>query len=190
MRTLFLLRHSLTAANEARLYCGRTDLPLSSAGRALADELRDSRPLPHADAYFSSGSARADETLALLTSHAPDALFPDLREMDFGAFEMRGYAELRTDADYIRWIEDETGDVACPGGECRNAFEARVRRGGEALLASSAGTALCVCHGGAIEALMRAWFPQVQRHFYEWQPAACRGYRIDIDGAPSRFEEI
>ena len=34
MNTITLLRHSLTAANEAHLYCGVTDLPLSSAGIA------------------------------------------------------------------------------------------------------------------------------------------------------------
>ena len=38
MRTLYLLRHSLTEANERRLYCGWTDLPLSPAGRALAEK--------------------------------------------------------------------------------------------------------------------------------------------------------
>ena len=190
MRALYLLRHSLTAANEARLYCGRTDLPLSPAGRALALELRNSRPLPQADIYITSGMRRAVETLTLLAGREPDAAMAELREMDFGAFEMRSYDSMRADADFIRWIEDTTGDATCPGGECLNAFRARVLKGGEALLALSCESAVVVCHGGAIIMLMQAWFPGVERHYYQWQPAACRGYRIEIDGTPVRFEEI
>ena len=33
MRTLYLLRHSLTEANERHLYGGRTDSPLTAKGR-------------------------------------------------------------------------------------------------------------------------------------------------------------
>ncbi len=190
MNTLILLRHSLTAANEARLYCGRTDLPLSPAGRELALKRRADRPLPKCDVYASSGMARSDQTLELLTGRSPDAVFEDLREMDFGAFEMRRYEDMLADGDFVRWIEDETGEVSCPGGESRNAFYARVRRGSAALLALPCESAAVVCHGGAIVALMQAWFPDVRRHFYEWQPAACRGYRIEIDISPARFEDI
>ena len=190
MRVLYLLRHSLTAANEARLYCGRTDLPLSPAGRALARELRRSRPLPEADVYVTSGMRRATETLALLTGRKPDAALTELREMDFGAFEMRSYDSMRSDADFVRWIEDVDGSVCCPGGECLNAFRARVLKGGEALLAMPFDSATVVCHGGAIVMLMQAWFPDVDRHYYQWQPAACRGYRIEFNGAPVRFEEL
>ena len=190
MTALILLRHSLTAANEARLYCGSTDLPLSPAGRELALKWQRDRPLPECDVYASSGMSRADQTLELLTGRAPDAVFGDLREMDFGAFEMRRYEDMLADSDFVRWIEDEGGDVCCPGGESRNAFHARVRLGGAALLALPGESAVVVCHGGTIVALMEAWFPDVRRHFYEWQPAACRGYRIEINGRPTRFEDI
>ena len=36
--TIYLIRHGKTEANEKRLYCGSTDLPLSEAGR---EELRN-----------------------------------------------------------------------------------------------------------------------------------------------------
>ena len=190
MRTLILLRHSLTAANEGRLYCGRTDLPLSPAGRALAQQTRTSRTLPKCDLYISSGMARAEETLALLTGRRADCALPDLREMDFGTFEMRSYDEMLADGDFVRWIEDAIGDVRCPGGESRNAFRRRVLNGGAALLALPFVRAMVVCHGGVIVNLMETWFPDVHRHFYEWQPAACRGYRIAVDSVPVDFEEI
>lgn len=190
MRLVYLLRHSLTEANEHRLYCGRTDLPLSPAGRVLALEARGALALPERALCVTSGMRRADETLTLLTGLSADAVLPDLRETDFGAFEMRGYDDLRGDDAYRRWIGDATGAIACPGGESRDAFRARARRGGAALLRMG-GDVLAVCHGGVIVALMQAWFPDEGRHFYQWQPEPCRGYRVDCDGMrPVSFEEV
>ena len=52
-------------------------------------------------------------------------------------------------------------------------------------------TRLVVCHGGVIVNLMGAWFPAENRGFYEWQPAACGGWRVEFDGrTPIRFEPI
>lgn len=191
MNALYLLRHSLTEANERRLYCGWTDLPLSAAGVELARSTRDVRPLPPFDSCAASGLLRADETLRLLAGRDPDAVLPDLREMHFGRFEMLGYDELKRDPAYLRWINDETGDVACPGGESRAQFAERVLRGGWALLSLPGERALAVLHGGVIVALMRAWFPAEARGFYDWQPAPCRGYRVRIEGGiPASFEAI
>ena len=192
MSALILLRHGLTEANARRLYCGWTDLPLSPAGQALCREMRKARPLPDCDAYAASDLARARETLVLLTGRDPELTLPDLREMHFGAFEMRGYEELKGDADYRRWIAQDpfTGAVSCPGGESPAEFRARALRGGAALLQMQ-GDALAVCHGGAIVQLMAAWFPTEGRNFYEWQPGPCRGYRVEVeDGAPVGFSEI
>ena len=191
MNALYLIRHSLTAANEQRLYCGWTDLPLSPAGRRLALELRETRPLPACAARVTSGLARADETLALLTGRADRQSLPELREMNFGRFEMLDYERLKSDEDYLRWIGDEIGTVACPGGESAQQFNARVLRGGEALLKLPGEDALVVCHGGVIVRLMQAWFPEVERNFYEWQPGPCRGYRVQIrDGVPMAFDSL
>ena len=191
MRTLYLLRHGLTEANERRLYCGRTDLPLSPNGLALAREIAARRPLPDCNLYASSGMVRANETLAILTGRGPGRIIPELSEMDFGRFEMLGYETLKRDADYLRWIEDEGGSVPCPGGESTGAFRRRALAGGAALLNQSWNSAIAVCHGGVIVALMDAWFPTEHRGYYEWQPAACDGWRIEFDGcAPLRFEKV
>lgn len=193
MRTLLLLRHSLTEANARRLYCGATDLPLSEEGRALAIASREERPLPTCERLYSSGLRRADETLRLLTGRAPDRAFPALREMDFGAFEMRGYEELKDDPDYLRWIADDiwSGVTACPGGESASQFGARVSRGGAALLEARWRTTLLVSHGGVIAQLMRGWFPQEPRNYYQWQCGPCGGYRIDfVEDSPTAFEPL
>ena len=191
MNTLILLRHSLTRANEERRYCGWTDLPLSAAGAALAETKRTERPLPACDLYIDSGLLRANQTMFCLCGCKPDRSLPDLREIHFGEFEMLTYEMLKDRPDYQAWITDTGGDVPCPGGESRNAFHDRVARGGRALLTFPCESALAVSHGGVIATLMRDWFPSEPRHFYEWQPAACEGYRISIrDGVPARFEEV
>jgi len=191
MRTLFLLRHGMTEANERRVYCGSTDLPLSEGGRASAREAAVRRPLPPCDVYISSGMVRASQTLDLLTGRKPDRILPELSEMNFGRFEMLGYDTLKQDADYLRWIGDESGAVSCPGGESAQLFRKRVLSGGSALLEMPWERALVVCHGGVIVNLMAAWFPSEERGFYEWQPAACAGWRVLFDqDRPVRFESV
>lgn len=191
MRVLVLLRHGMTEANERRIYCGSTDLPLSDDGRAMAREIAVQRPLPACELYVTSGMVRADETLGILTGHKADLVMPAFSEMDFGRFEMLGYETLRHDPDYQRWINDTGGGVPCPGGESTGAFRQRVRSGGNELLEMQWRTALVVCHGGVIVNLMEGWFPLEARGFYEWQPAACKGWRVLFDhGLPIRFEPI
>lgn len=191
MRTLYLLRHSLTEANEKRLYCGSTDLPLSDRGRELANEARLAHPLPACDLYVTSGMVRAEESLALLTGHQSDYVIGDLREMDFGRFEMYSYDDLKEDADYLRWIGDESGETPCPGGESSTQFGRRAVAGGAALLAIPWESAVALCHGGTIVRLMQHWFPGEERNFYQWQPAACGGWRVTFDKQnPVGFDAI
>ena len=191
MRTLYLMRHSLTEANERRLYCGRTDLPLSPRGRALAEAARKKRPLPECDLRVTSGMRRAEETLELMTGRRSDFKIGNLAEMDFGRFEMRGYDDLKDDADYQRWIGDARGEYPCPGGESTAQFGRRARSGGVELLERPWESAVAVCHGGTIVQLMRMWFPGEDRHFYQWQPAACGGWRVTFEEQnPVGFDAI
>lgn len=191
MRALYLLRHSLTEANERRLYGGHTDSPLSEKGQSLAREMAIQRPLPACNLYVSSGMLRANETLEILTGCKPDRIMPALSEMNFGRFEMLGYETLKHDPDYMRWIGDDSETIPCPGGESTGAFRQRVLSGGEALLALNWETALAVCHGGVIVFLMGTWFPSENRGFYEWQPSACGGWRVEFEErTPIRYESI
>ena len=189
MNILFLMRHSLTEANERHLYGGSTDSPLTEKGVAIAASRRG--VIPECDLYVTSGMRRANETLYHMTGKKPGLVLSGLREMDFGAFEMRAYDELKDVPEYIRWIGDERGEVCCPGGENRAGFSARVRHAGEELLAMDVDRACVVCHGGAIVSLMEAWFPDIHRHFYQWQPGACGGYKITVqNGRPVKFQEV
>lgn len=185
---LILLRHGRTAANEARLYCGWTDIALSPGGRAELEALRARVNYPDAKGLrrLTSGMRRADETLELLYGARPDARMPAFREMNFGAFEMRAYAELKARADYQAWISDETGEVSTPGGESAADFRRRVCAAADALESD----ALLVCHGGVIAAMMARWFPREGRNLYQWQPGNGLGYIVELDGARRAYRAI
>lgn len=111
-----LIRHASTAWNEAGRIQGRTDIPLSPAGRAQVGTWR--LPPGFADAACrTSPLARARETAALLGF--PDAV-PDARlaEMRWGGFEGRRLAELRAElGDAMRGLEGMGLDFRPPGGE-------------------------------------------------------------------------
>ena len=179
MTALHLLRHGRTEANEQRLYCGKTDLPLTSAGAEELRALGAEWLYPPAQAYFTSGLLRARETLEIIYGTTNSTTLPDLAEYDFGEFEMHSYDELKERPEYLAWILDETGNVPCPGGESRKANRERVLRGFNELLAISCcrKAGVVVCHGGTIAVIMEHLFPR-ERSFYEWQPAPGRGYTL------------
>lgn len=176
---LVLLRHGRTMANERRLYCGASDLALTEAGRAELLNLRREVSYPDAAGLekITSGMRRSDETLKLLYGVEPDRCVPGFREIDFGSFELKGYEELKGDAQYQAWIGDDTGAAAPPGGESANAFRARVFAAADGLKRD----ALIVCHGGVIAALMARWFPQEARNLYQWQPSFGLGYVVKLE---------
>ena len=69
--TIHILRHGKTLANEKKLYCGHTDLPLSENGIAelVALKNQDIYP-PAADIFFTSGFARTYQTIDILYPQA------------------------------------------------------------------------------------------------------------------------
>ena len=66
--SIYLIRHGKTEANEKRLYCGRTDLSLSAAGR---EELLSVRYDITPERFVTSGMKRTDETLQILFGNVP-----------------------------------------------------------------------------------------------------------------------
>ena len=174
---IVLIRHGRTEANERRLYCGSTDLPLSEGGR---ETLRASRLLiPPVERYITSGMARCDETLRLLCGDVPRQVRRGFREIDFGAFEMHSYEELKDDQAYQIWISGDNEANVPPCGESGDQMRRRVRRA-FARVCRQGRDALIVTHGGVIAAIMSDLFPGEGRSRYEWQPQPGRGYLIPM----------
>ncbi len=170
---IYLIRHGSTEAGEAHLYCGSSDVPLSEKGRGA---LTPSSLSP--DIVISSPLLRCIETAQILFPHRNIKISSELREMDFGRFELHSYEELKFDKAYIDWITDVSGDFICPGGESKNTF---FRRVSDAFLHElsqlDCGSAAFILHGGVIGALMELYCTE-KKPYYEWKPPYGGGFAV------------
>ena len=175
---IHIIRHGKTEANEKRLYCGQTDLPLSEAGRAeIASLVKDGIYPPAGDMrFFTSGMIRTNETLAIIYGSVPKFSLPDFSEYNFGEFEMHSYDDLKNRKDYQAWISDSSDKIACPAGESKEEFYKRVITGFNKIKDITS-SAFIVCHGGVIACIMEHLYPR-EKNFYEWQPSCGRGYTL------------
>lgn len=148
---LVLLRHGPTAWNEAGRIQGRSDPPLSAAGKQQVARWR----LPAAfddHAWVTSPLARAVETAKLL-GHPEAEPVPALIEMDWGRWEGEALAALRNaDPEGMAANEARGLDFRPPGGESPRALQARLAPW-LAARAKTSGTTVAVCHKGVIRAL-------------------------------------
>lgn len=178
---IHIIRHGKTTANEKRLYCGQTDLPLSESGAEEILLLKNQIIYPFADMFFTSGLLRTEQTLDIIYGNVSRRAVPDIAEYKFGLFEMKSYDELKEREDYQAWITDTTGDFQCPDGESKNQFENRVKNGYDRIIdevqRNKCGSAFLSCHGGTIACIMEYLFPNTQ-NFYEWQPKPGHGYTL------------
>ncbi|MEA4965731.1 MAG: histidine phosphatase family protein [Oscillospiraceae bacterium] len=190
MRTVSLLRHGKTEANERFLYCGVSDLPLTAAGAEELRILRDTHRYPAKDGltFFTSGLRRTEETLRILYGEVPHTASSDLREMDFGEFELQSYDVLRDTDSYQRWLTGDNCQNRCPGGESGQEMAARVLSAFRAL--PEQGDLLLVLHGGPIAAILAALFPAEPKNRYDWQPRNGQGYRILMDRSQAVSYEV
>ena len=177
--TVYLLRHGATAANEAHLYCGVTDLPLSEAGRAALAALR--YPVLPGARYYTSDRLRCRQTLELLFGPAEATVVPALREMDFGAFEMKSYEELKDDPAYQAWLTGDNEANPTPGGESGAEMTRRALAAFREI-AEKGENAVIVTHGGVMAAVMAALFPGEGKNRYQWQRPPGGGYRLEWAG--------
>lgn len=193
MKTLYMIRHSLTQGNERHLYYGTTDIPLTENGRKLCESLRGAFHLEEGTVFAHTGMRRTEETLRLLFGTSGTRVYPELREMDMGRIEMLSYEDVKDDADFRAWCDDATGNMPMPGGtESVNGYRARVLKGLRVLLADdTAEQLMLVCHGGTVGHGMHMLFGGEKPYFFDWIPKACEGFAVDVeDGIPVRYRKI
>lgn len=191
MKTIYLLRHSITEGVERRLYYGATNLPLVESGWKLCESMRGRFDLPGSISFATTGMIRTNETLNALFGDVPFEEFPDLREMNVGVLEMHSYEELKENPNYLNWIFDEVGDFRIPGGESKNEMAARIMRCIDMLANRPGPDLFVVCHGGTICHSMTKLFPQDCKSFYDWSPKPCEGYAITFeDGKAVSWKKI
>jgi broad specificity phosphatase PhoE len=94
-----LVRHGETEWSTTRRHTGRTDVPLSEAGRRRAEALRSVLPAlePETDHAIVATSPlqRARETCVLTGLGDRAEVWPELAEWDYGVYEGRRTVEIR-----------------------------------------------------------------------------------------------
>lgn len=111
-----IFRHGLTDANENGVYIGRTDLPLSDAGREALMDKFEQLEYPKVQRVYSSPLERAIQTAEIIFPDREIVIVDDLREMDFGVFEGLPAEELVHLDSFKKWLKGGL-DNPPPNGE-------------------------------------------------------------------------
>jgi probable phosphoglycerate mutase len=183
-----LLRHAPTAWNAEKRLQGRTDVPLSDEGRALASTWR----LPAALSAFevwASPLGRSRETAALLG--LDPRIDERLIESSWGEWEGYALADLRRRPGFLEH-ERRGLDLAAPGGESVRQVQARLVD----WLGTLTRPAVAITHNGVLRAayaLATGWTmadkpPQKMArgsaHLYSWDGTTLTLDRLNLPLVP------
>jgi len=152
---LLLVRHAQVGAAYTGRLVGATDPPLDPAGqtqtRALAGRVM--RLVPQV--CYCSPMQRCRQTASAVAPELPLDVDPDLREIDFGQWENRSFAEAAAaDPSLVaRWAAFDP-DFAFPGGERVGSFLRRVHAAADRLRQVEVQTVLVVTHGGVVRTMI------------------------------------
>jgi probable phosphoglycerate mutase len=151
-RRIWLVRHGETEWAKSGRHTGRSDIPLTDVGRRQAEALKRRLAGHRFGLVLTSPRSRAAETARL--AGFPDAIVePDLGEWDYGEFEGRTTADIRTEIpDWSIW----TGPWR--KGETVEDVGARADRIIERCLAPNIdGDVLLFAHGHLLRVLAARW---------------------------------
>ena len=172
---VYLIRHGETALQAEKRYQGTTDQPLSADGK---QKLRQADFNP--DRVYVTPLLRTKQTASILFPEAKQIVVPELREMDFGAFEGRNYMEMENDPDYRAWV-DGMCLGRCPGGESKTEYCERVCIAFSSLLDSeSEDDLVIVAHGGTQMAVMERYGTE-EKDYWTWQLPCGQGYLLEAE---------
>jgi broad specificity phosphatase PhoE len=148
---IVLVRHGETDWSRSGRHTGRTDVPLTDAGRAAARRLSTSMSNRRFERVFTSPLQRASETCRLAGFGEAAEECERLLEWDYGDYEGISTADVRTKRPgWTTWRD------GCPGGETANDVGARIDPLVQELRRSSGDVAL-FGHGHALRVLAARW---------------------------------
>jgi broad specificity phosphatase PhoE len=146
-----LVRHGETEWSRDLHHTGRTDIPLTEAGRRQALLLRDALAGRRFERVLSSPLSRAVETCRLAGYGDQAELTDDLLEWDYGDYEGITTAQIRERRPgWYLWRD------GCPGGETAEDVGRRVERV-IAELEGLGGDAILFAHGHVLRVLAARW---------------------------------
>lgn len=148
MTRLHLVRHGPT---HAKTMVGWSDIPADLSDHAALARLH--AHLPRDALVISSDLSRAADTAtAIQGTRRRLPHHPDLREIHFGIWEMRAFAEIEAEDPELAFAYwDSPGDARPPNGESWNAVRVRVDTAIDGLIGMHTGADLViVAHFGVI----------------------------------------
>jgi broad specificity phosphatase PhoE len=160
MDHLWLLRHGETEGESSVRLHGVSDVALDATGR---EQMRRAGAVVQTlgiERVITSPLRRARDAVALVLPQwsGPVAVVPDLREIDFGAWEGLTLEEVaRVDpAGYAAFLRRDA-EFTFPGGDQRLAFRQRIADAAHRELgAAAAPTTLGILHKGVIKGILAA----------------------------------
>lgn len=155
------MRHPETGWNQQKRYQGWRDIPLSARGEEQCRQLiMQLGQMSSVDAVLSSDLTRCLAVARPLAKRLGKPLhaLPELRELDFGAWEGLTFDEVgqRYPSEQADWL-DNPSEIAPPGGETLQQMTGRIR---QALVAYRQRDIIVVTHGGVIATVLNLWVGQ------------------------------
>lgn len=159
MAGIVMLRHGQTEWSRSGQHTGRTDIALTDAGREAAARLKP-QLAGHRFGWVACSPLQRARDTALLAGLHPAAYLDDLLEWDYGGFEGRTTAQIRSECDDPAWViwDARIPPGATPGEQpedvavrCRRVLDAC-----QTYLAEGQDVAL-VAHGHVLRILTATW---------------------------------
>jgi probable phosphoglycerate mutase len=161
-KQIWLIRHGETEWSAAGKHTGRTDIPLTDAGKQRAQALGQRLAANSFALVFTSPLSRARETCRLAGFGQQARVVADLAEWDYGIFEGRRTSEIRSESpNWSIWRTD------VPQGEAIEHVAERAERVIEEMSAAIGDIAV-FSHGHMLRILTACWLglpPQAGRLF-------------------------
>lgn len=170
-----LFRHGITVENKRQAYLGWNDSPL-----LFGEKEKMSKYNLNDELVFSSDLGRCLATAAILFPRKSPEIITELRELHFGEWEGKTYAELVHDVLYKQWLNDFSA-VKPPAGESYQEFALRVNDGWEkvkkTLEENNQNRATIITHGGVIKYLLSQYAPE-KKEFSDWKVSHGNGFEL------------
>ena len=183
---LYFIRHGKTSGNIREAYIGRTDQPLCEKGKR---ELLQ-REYEKAERLFISPMKRCIETADIIFHNQSYQVIEDLRECNFGAFEEKGYEELKDDPYYKAWRESKE-KLPFPNGEQVDRFKERCCMAFMKVIQENRdrSSLAFVVHGGVIMAILEC-YGLPKKTFYEYKVKNGEGFQALYDYSKKKIVQI
>jgi alpha-ribazole phosphatase len=182
-KKIYLLRHGTTDYNKC--YIGASDIDLSDAGKK---EIKDIAPFiatQKIEQVYCSPMRRCLQTQEQLRLPIGAKLEYNLREIDFGRWEGKDFAEIAaSDPQLVTAWSQKAFRFTFPEGENTQDFIQRVQQVTDKILSDNATNILLISHGGVIRSMICSFLGINQDKALQFavEPSSLTVFKVYKDG--------